>query len=77
MTTLGAGARVRSGRIARLASITHDAKAGPGAEHRAATPYRLLWSIGIIALVLCAAAFALWGIYGADTLFDLIAALCI
>ena len=40
------------------------------------TPYRLLWSSGIIAFVLCVIAFLLWGISGADTLFDMIVALC-
>jgi len=77
MTTLGTGARFRSGRIARLVSTTHDGKTTPGGEHDAAPPYQLLWSVGIIALVLCVAAFALWGIYGANTLLDLIAALCV
>ena len=40
------------------------------------TPYRLLWSSGIITLVLCVIAFLLWGISGAGTLFDMIVALC-
>jgi len=40
------------------------------------TPYRLLWSAGIIAFVLSAIAFLLWGISGAGTLFDMIVALC-
>ena len=40
------------------------------------TPYWLLWSTGIIASVLCIAAFVLWGINGAGTLFDMIVALC-
>ncbi|MBV9198326.1 MAG: hypothetical protein JO320_12185 [Alphaproteobacteria bacterium] len=77
MITLDASARVRKARIARLVWNVHDEKIGPGAEHAAGTPYRLLWSIGVGAFVLCAAAFALWGIYGANTLFDLIAALCL
>jgi hypothetical protein len=42
----------------------------------AETPYRLLWSIGIVALALAIAAFVLWGLNGAGTLFDMIAALC-
>ena len=40
------------------------------------TPYWLLWSTGIITSVLCIAAFVLWGINGAGTLFDMIVALC-
>ena len=40
------------------------------------TPYRLLWSTGIVAFVLCAVAFVLWSINGAGTLFDMIVALC-
>jgi hypothetical protein len=42
----------------------------------AKTPYFLLWSTGIIAVVLCVAAFVLWGSQGASTLFDMIVALC-
>ncbi len=38
----------------------------------ARTPYLLLWSTGIAALVLSMAAFALWGTTGARTLFDMI-----
>ena len=40
------------------------------------TPYWLLWSTGIVAFVLCIAAFVLWGINGANTLFDMIVAFC-
>jgi len=40
------------------------------------TPYRLLWSSGIVAFVLCVVAFLLWGVRGAGTLFDMIVALC-
>jgi hypothetical protein len=47
----------------------------PGASP-ADTPYRLLWSTGIAAFVLAAAAFALWGLNGTGTLFDIIAAFC-
>jgi hypothetical protein len=39
-------------------------------------PYRLLWSTGIIAFILGIAAFVLWGINGAGTLFDMMVALC-
>jgi len=42
----------------------------------ARTPYLLLWSTGIAALVLSMAAFALWGTTGARTLFDMFVALC-
>lgn len=42
----------------------------------AKTPYALLWSTGIVALVLSAVAFVLWGTSGASTLFDMIVALC-
>jgi hypothetical protein len=42
----------------------------------ACSPYRLLWSTGIVAFVLCIAAFALWGINGPGTLFDMVVALC-
>ena len=62
--------RVRNGRAARLVR-------SPRAEQPADTPYWLLWSTGIVAFVLCAVAFVLWGINGASTLFDMIVALCI
>ena len=41
-----------------------------------APPRRLLWSVGIAAFVLGIFAFVLWGIIGAGTLFDMIAAFC-
>jgi hypothetical protein len=40
------------------------------------TPYWLLWSTGIAALVFCIAAFLLWGLGGVSTLFDMIVAFC-
>jgi hypothetical protein len=40
------------------------------------TPYRLLWSTGIVAIVLSIVAFVLWGINGTGTLFDMMVALC-
>jgi hypothetical protein len=40
------------------------------------TSYRLLWTAGTAAFLLCVAAFALWGLGGAGMLFDMIAALC-
>lgn len=52
-------------------------RTSPAAEPSPAkTPYWLLWSTGIIAVVLCVAAFVLWGINGTSTLFDMIVALC-
>ena len=42
----------------------------------AETPYWLLWSTGIVAAVIGIAAFVLWGINGATTLFEMIVALC-
>ena len=42
----------------------------------AKTPYWLLWLTGVLAIVLSAIAFVLWGVNGASTLFDLIVALC-
>jgi hypothetical protein len=71
------GARIRDGRVARLARSTRAEQISPAAEPSPAdTPYRLLWSTGIVAFVLGVAAFVLWGINGASTLFDLIAAFC-
>ena len=58
-------------RRTRAAQITTAIGASP-----ADTPYWLLWSTGIITFVLCIAAFVLWGINGAGTLFDMIVALC-
>jgi hypothetical protein len=71
------GARIRDGRVARLARSTRAEQISPAAEPSPAdTPYRLLWSTGIVAFVLGVAAFVLWGLTGASTLFDLIAAFC-
>ena len=69
--------RIRNGRSARLFRSTHAGQISPGAEPSPAnTPYGLLWSTGIVAFVLCIAAFVLWGINGANTLFDMIVAFC-
>jgi hypothetical protein len=61
-------------------SATSDARAEQlssiATPAAAKTPYFLLWSTGIIAVVLCVAAFVLWGSQGASTLFDMIVALC-
>lgn len=71
------GMRIRNRRIARCVRNTRAAQISRAAEPLPAnTPYRLLWSTGIVALVLCIAAFALWGINGAGTLFDMMVAFC-
>jgi hypothetical protein len=71
------GARIREGRVARFARNARAEQVSSSAERSPAhTPYRLLWSTGIVALVLGAAAFMLWGLNGAGTLFDLIAVFC-
>jgi hypothetical protein len=60
-------------------SAERDARADQtsvAAPPAAKTPYWLLWSTGIAAVVLCVAAFVLWGTNGASTLFDMIVALC-
>jgi hypothetical protein len=71
------GTRIRDGRVAGLARTLRAEQMSPAAEPSPAhTPYRLLWSTGIVALLLGVAAFALWGLNGAGTLFDLIATFC-
>jgi hypothetical protein len=68
---------IGTGRIARLIGNARAEKTAPAAAFSPAdTPYRLLWFTGIVAVVLCLAAFALWGLNGAGTLFDMIAAFC-
>jgi hypothetical protein len=75
MSTIGT--RIRDGRVARRARNTRAEQISTAAEQSpAGTPYRLLWSAGIVAFVLCVVAFVLWGINGASTLFDMIVALC-
>jgi hypothetical protein len=75
MSTIGA--HIRNGRLAWLARCTHAGQISPGAEPPPAnTPYWVLWSTGIVAVVLCIVAFVLWGINGANTLFDMIVAFC-
>jgi len=69
--------RIRNGRIARLFRSAHARQTTADAEPSAAhTPYWLLWLTGIVAFVLCIVAFVLWGINGANTLFDMIVAFC-
>ncbi|HKM70325.1 MAG TPA: hypothetical protein VJX94_09750 [Stellaceae bacterium] len=71
------GTRIRNGGVARLVRNTRAEQISPAAEPSPAnTPYRLLWSTGIIAFVLGIVAFVLWGINGAGTLFDMIVTLC-
>ena len=71
------GARIREGRVARLARNPRAEQMRRAAEPSPAhTPYRLLWSTGIVAFVLCVVAFVLWGINGASIRFDMIVALC-
>ena len=75
MSTIGT--RIRNGRVAQLVRNTRAEKISRAAElSRADTPYRLLWSTGIIVFLLCIVSFVLWGINGANTLFDMIVALC-
>ncbi len=76
MTTLGtripdqpnasAGLEAHGNHTTPAKVLTSDAK----------TPYWLLWSTGIVAFVIGAAAFVLWGVNGVGTLFDMIVALC-
>ena len=71
------GTRIRNGRFARLFRGVPAGHVTPRAEPSPdTTPYWLLWSTGIVAFVLCAAAFVLWGFGGASTLFDMIVAFC-
>jgi hypothetical protein len=75
MSTIGS--RIRNGRVARLVRNPRTERSKPAAEPSPGeTPYWLLWSIGIVAFVLCAVAFVLWGLNGATTFFDMIVALC-
>jgi hypothetical protein len=72
------GSRIRNDRIAPLLpSGRAEQSTSPAVEPALVnTPYWLLWSTGIIAMVLCMVAFALWAINGAGTLFDMMVALC-
>jgi hypothetical protein len=71
------GARLRNGRGMPLARNPRAEQIGPAAAPSLDnTPYRLLWSTGIVAVVLGIAAFVLWGLHGAGTLFDMMVALC-
>lgn len=71
-----AGTRTQGSLVARLVRHVRAEQIAPGEPSPANTPYRLLWSTGIIALVLGIVAFVLWGINGAGTLFDMMVALC-
>jgi hypothetical protein len=75
MSTIGT--RIRNGQIARFVRRARAEQISTATEASPAdTPYWLLWSTGIVASVLCIAAFALWGVNGASTLFDMIVAFC-
>ena len=68
---------IQNRRIPRRVRNTHAAQISRAAEPLPTnTPYRLLWSTGIVALTLCIAAFVLWGINGAGTLLDMMVAFC-
>ena len=70
-------------RTARIAQRVRDRNNRPQPTGAAAepsptdNPYWLLWSSGVVAAVLCIVALVLWGIYGANTLFDVTVAFCI
>jgi hypothetical protein len=51
-------------------------QSGPALPAPDAPLYRLLWSVGIAAIVLGVIAFALWVTRGGVIFFDMIAALC-
>ena len=75
--TLAGPGRLRNGRGTPLARNLLAEQIGPAATPSLDnTPYRLLWWTGIVAVVLGIAAFVLWGLYGAGTLFDMMVALC-
>lgn len=67
----------RLGRVLRL-SLHRRAKqmSCPDEPSSAETPYWLLWSTGIVAVVIGIAAFVLLSINGVTTLFEMIVALC-
>jgi hypothetical protein len=73
----GITGRTRNGGTTGLArsagtrSPAKDARPSSGT-----TPRRLLWSVGVAAFVFAICAFVLWGINGAGTLFDMMAAFC-
>jgi hypothetical protein len=69
-------ARTQSSRATRPVPDTRAEQMSLAVESSSDTPYRLLWSTGIIAFVLSVVAFLLWGIDGPSTLFDMMAALC-
>jgi hypothetical protein len=71
------GTRTRSDSVARRPPNARVEQIGHAAKSPSTnTPYRLLWSTGIIAFVLCIVAFLLWGFNGAGTLLDMMVALC-
>ena len=71
------GARLRNGRGTPLARNPRAAQIGPAAAPSLDnTPYGCCGRPGIVAVVLGIAAFVLWGLHGAGTLFDMMVALC-
>jgi hypothetical protein len=75
MSTIGTNWRV--GRIARLVRSPAIGQRPAGIKPSSpSTPYVLLWSTGVVAVVLGVAALLLWGLNGAATLLDMIVAFC-
>jgi hypothetical protein len=70
-TRTGSGRARRRVRSARAEPPTAGVQPPSGG-----TPYGVLWSAGMVAFVICVLAFVLWGINGAGTLLDMIAAFC-
>jgi hypothetical protein len=66
----------RNRRVARFLENARAEEVSRAEASPANTPYWLLWGAAIVASVLGAVAFMLWGINGASTLFDMIVALC-
>jgi hypothetical protein len=72
-----AGAPTPAGRVARLLRNAGGGRVGPVVPILPANaPHALIWLTGVAAFVLAVAAFVLWGINGAATLFDMMVVLC-
>ena len=71
-----AGSPSRNRPLVRRARDIGGEPVGLAEPSPAETPYWLLWSTGIVALALGIAAFLLWGLNGASTLFEAMVALC-
>ena len=73
----GAPTRTSNGRARwRVRSARAEPSTAGAQPSSGGTPYGVLWSAGVVAFVICAFAFVLWGINGAGTLLDMIAAFC-